>query len=341
MKKSFLLLFLFVRLGTLNAAILLVNNTTGGANQYSEIDSAMVHANAGDTLYVSGSNIIYSKFTVTKSIVILGPGAYSEKQNAFPAKVNGIKFLSNISNIKICGFYFTNYLDIANLSNVSYVELSSNYTSSYFNFSSSSNFSYWNFANTIFAGIGLNSLDFVFTSGFSNILIQNNIFFGAIRSLSAGNGLVANNAFLNMPNAFEFFSSSLFNNAIIKDNIFYNANPTTNTIGCTYSNNLSYSTTAPFSAMTGTGNIDNVNPNFIAVAAGGYTTAFDFHLQAGSPAIGSALNGGDLGYYGGTYHTTTTGEPENMPVIRNMDILNYNLPQNGNVNVKVRSTNGR
>jgi hypothetical protein len=93
--------------------------------------------------------------------------------------------------------------------------------------------------------------------------------------------------------------------------------------------------------MGGTGNLDNVNPLFVNVATGNYSAAYNFHLQAGSPGIGASSIGDDIGFYGGSFESTITGETLNMTVIRVMDIQNQNVPQTGNVNVKVRSTKSR
>lgn len=126
-----------------------------------------------------------------------------------------------------------------------------------------------------------------------------------------------------------------------KGQYFYNADPIANTTSCTYSNNISFSTGTPYANMIGTGNLDNVNPEFVNVTNGAYTTAFNFHLSNFSPAIGASSTGDDIGIYGGSFTATTTGETSNLPVIRTMDIQNLNVIQNGNVNVKVRSTKAR
>jgi hypothetical protein len=341
MKKLLSIITICFAIANVNAAILLVNNLAGGPGQYSQINAAMTAANPADTIYVSGSNLVYSTFNITKSITIIGPGAYSDKQNPFAATLNGFTCDDNISNIKIKGFLFVADANFTGVTGVSNLEIVGNVFNQFLTFNGASNFSLINIANNIFPNAALDKIEFVNSSGFNNVTIQNNILFGSIRSLNAPNSLVNNNIFINITNAFDAFGAYQFANVTIKDNIFYNSNPIPSTTNCTYLNNISYSTSTTYSLMTGSGNLDNVNPLFVNVLAGNYTTAFNFHLQAGSPAIGASSIADDIGFYGGSFESTVTGETLNMPVMRAVDIQNTSVPQNGNVNVKVRSTKSR
>ncbi|MBL0046879.1 MAG: hypothetical protein IPP32_02105 [Bacteroidetes bacterium] len=343
MKKLVVSLLIIGALSKLNAAVLIVNNNSGANALYTTIDAALAAAAPNDTLYVNGSNVTYSQFTITKSIVIIGQGTFSQKQNAFPSKVNGFVCNSNLSNIVIKGLHLISDASFASKTNISQVEITGNYftSSGVVNFNAATNCSLINISNNIFGTLGANKIDFVNSAGLSNVLIQNNLIFGSIRSLNASNSLISHNVILSISDAFEFFGGVPFSNVMIKDNIFYNADPIANTTSCTYSNNISFSTGTPYANMIGTGNLDNVNPEFVNVTNGAYTTAFNFHLSNFSPAIGASSTGDDIGIYGGSFTATTTGETSNLPVIRTMDIQNLNVIQNGNVNVKVRSTKAR
>jgi hypothetical protein len=341
MKRIISLIAISLTIVKLNAAVLLVNNLSGGPGQYPQINDAMIAANPGDTIYVSGSNLVYSTFTITKSIALLGPGTYSDKQNPFAAMLNGFTCDNNISNIKIKGFLFVADANFTGAAGVSNLEIVGNVFNQFLTFNGASNFSLINIANNIFPNVSLDKIEFVNSSGFNNVSIQNNILFGSIRGLNAPNSIVNNNIFINIANAFDAFGGSPFANVIIKDNIFYNSNPIPLTTNCTYLNNISYSNSTTYSLMSGSGNLDNVDPLFVNVLAGNYTTAFNFHLQAGSPGIGASSIGDDIGFYGGSFGSNVTGETLNMPVMRAVDIQNTSVPQNGNVNVKVRSTKSR
>jgi|JI10StandDraft_1071094.scaffolds.fasta_scaffold30323_5 hypothetical protein len=341
MKKMICLIAIILTIAKLNAAVLLVNNLAGGPGQYTQINDAMAAASPGDTIYVSGSNVTYGTFNITKSIAIIGPGTYSDKQNPFAAMLNGFTCDNNISNIKIKGFLLVDDANFTGTTGVSNLEMVGNVFNQFLTFNGASNFSLINIANNIFPNASLDKIEFVNSSGFSNVTIQNNILFGSIRSLNAPNSIINNNIFINITNAFDAFGAYQFANVMIKDNIFYNSNPIPSTTNCTYQNNISYSTSITYPLMTGSGNLDNVNPLFVNVLSGNYTTAFNFHLQAGSPGIGASSIGDDIGFYGGSFGRSVTGETLNMPVIRVMDVQNQNVPQTGNVNVKVRSTKSR
>jgi hypothetical protein len=96
--------------------------------------------------------------------------------------------------------------------------------------------------------------------------------------------------------------------------------------------------------LLGGTNIDNVDPQFVNITlATGFNINYNYTLQAASPAHNAGSDGTDLGYYGGpsVVDLTRRGEVINMPVVRQMTIQNITVPQNGNINVKVRSTISR
>jgi hypothetical protein len=342
LKLRIVLLFIIIFVNA-KASVYTVNNTTAGAAQFMQIDPAIAAASAGDTIYVSGSASTYTTCNITKSITLLGPGAFSSKQNGFPASVVDIIFASNISNVTIAGFKITNSLVISKFtvslnSNINFVTIKNNVFPAsvfglYFNaLSNSSNF--------LISGNILGSVDFSMnpSPNVSNITLENNIINGYINSLVCPNTLLSNNVFYNVTNAFNI----TITNAIIQNNIFYNSHPSNFASGCTYLNNLTYSTSLTYPVLGGTGNIDNSDPQFINVgASGGYVSTYNFGVQASSPAHNAGTDGKDLGIYGGSAFVALSGETYNMPVVRQMTIINTNVSQNGNLNVKVRSTKAR
>ncbi len=138
MKKIILIIAATLSIAKLNATVLLVNNSAGGPGQYTQINAAMSVANPGDTIYVSGSNVVYAVFNITKdSITIIGPGTYSDKQNAFPANVNGFTCDDNLSNIKIKGLQLSSDANLSGTNGVTNLEIIGNtfsISSAYLNF---------------------------------------------------------------------------------------------------------------------------------------------------------------------------------------------------------------
>lgn len=340
LKISFLVLFIY---SNINATVITVNNTLTGAGQFTQIDPAIASATSGDTIYVSGSVNAYSACNITKSITLLGPGSFSSKQNGFPASIGEITFSSNVSNVTIAGFKITTSIYVSKFSvslnsNIYNVTIRNNSFPAgafglYFN-------ALTNSSNFLISGNILGSVDFSMnpSHNVNNITLENNIINGYINSLACNNSLILNNVFYNNSNAF----NATITNATIQNNIFYNSHPSNFASGCTFLNNLTYSTSLTYPTLSGTGNIDNVNPLFINVGTtGGYIATYDFRLQNSSPGHNAGTDGKDLGIYGGSAFVALSGETYNMPVVRQMTITNTNVSQNGNLNVNVRSTKAR
>jgi|JI10StandDraft_1071094.scaffolds.fasta_scaffold30323_6 hypothetical protein len=338
MKKILSLIAISLTIAKSDAAVLLVNNATANPGQYLQIDAAMAAASPGDTIYVNGSSVIYSSCIVTKSITLIGAGTFAQKQNQFPSKIQYVDINSNLSNIVIEGLEITGSIRFVSESNIQNVFIRYNYFStgdiSFNNLDNSSNFVV---SSNIFNS---NSFAVDFNGGInqSNFTIENNIIRGYIRSMNVNNATINNNVFYNYATPF----ITNLNSALIINNIFYNSNPLTNTTNCTYLNNISYGTSTTYGSMGGN-NIDNTNPQFITAVSptGGYLPTYNFGVQTSSPAHNYGNDGKDLGIYGGSANVTVTGEVYNVPVIRQMILQNTNVPQNGNVNVKVRSTKSR
>lgn len=326
-----------------NAAVFTVNNNTGGAAQFSQINPAIAAANSGDTIYVNGSANAYSGCNISKSITLIGSGAFSQRQNGFATTIDAIIFGSNISNVTIEGFSITSSIiiskyGIASNTNINFVTIKNNLFPSgafglYFN-------TLTNSSNFLLSGNIFGSLEFSMnpSPNVNNITIENNIINGYINDIVCNNSLIQNNVFYNSANAF----NSRIVNATIQNNIFYNSHPSNFATGCTFLNNITYNTSATYPTLTGAGNIDNTNPLFNNVGAtGAYVSTYNFDLQPVSVAKNAGTDGKDLGIYGGSSFVALSGETYNMPVLRQMILLNTNAPQNGNVNVKVRSTKAR
>lgn len=344
MQKQITTILILLISFNLQAAIFNVSNLAGNPFPYSDVDPAIAAANPGDTVYVHGSNIVYNDITINKSIVIIGAGALPQTEFSFKSRFNRITLTSNTSNVKIMGISIVVYhLDFYNVSNVHNILITGNYfeNNSYGNlrFDNMSNSSDIRVFNNIFEGGGASKISFGNNTTCSNISIDHNIINGNIQNLNILNTLVQNNIFYNPSNGAAFSGSNSL--MVLSNNIFYGADPLINNTLSIYNFNISYSASTTLTAMGGS-NIDNVNPMFVNVpATGNFSFTHNFNLQAGSPCIAAGGDGLDMGYYGGLEPVSPLGEPLNVPVIRMMNIQNTAVPQNGNVNVKVRSTKSR
>lgn len=334
------------------AAILLVNNTPGGPGQYTQINDAVAAAANGDTIYVSGSATIYADATINKNITLVGPGTFTDKQLQLKARIPVLALASNISNVKIMGLTL-GLIGGSNTSNINNLDISfNNFESGYwYSFVGITNCTNWNIHNNVFStgpnGFWSDACKISSNGGCVNFVIQNNIFHSNytdqwIKTFNIPNGLIIHNTFISSAsNALQIFAG--LSSITIQNNIFYNCDPTLGITSSAYNNNISYSNGAPFSIMGGS-NIDNVDPLFAnAIVGNGFSISNNYNLQTASVANNAASDGTDIGYYGSlaSNELSPRGEVYNVPVIRNMIIQNFNVPQNGNVNVKVRSTKSR
>lgn len=334
-KMSLLLITLLSSTVYLKAAILTVNNSLPSSTIYSQIDAAITAATPGDTIYVSGSSVTYNNCTISKSITLIGSGTYTLKQNAFPTSISIITFNSNVTNVKIMGFNIINGILFNGKNNISNVEISYNLISE-INMASISNSYNFLFSSNVFSG-GAYSIACNSSINLNNLTIQNNIISRVLQGFNVGNVLIQNNVFYNVLGSVAVNAQGA-SNASFLNNIFLNTDPLTNTTNCTYLNNISYSTTLTYPSM-GTSNFDNTNPQFInAATSGSFLSSYDYHLLSSSVGHNAGTDGKDIGLYGGTTNVSTLGESFNVPVIRQMYLLNSNVAQNGTLNVNVRST---
>lgn len=191
-------------------------------------------------------------------------------------------------------------------------------------------------------------------------LISNNLFFPFpsggydIRPIGINNSTnvrIEHNVFsraISLP-TFEYLQ-----NAMVVNNIFYGITPdcinTTNTFrDNVFSNNLVLTSGAvvpppsnPVSSNfhSGINNIVGVSPLFTnAPISNGYTDTYNYTLQVGSPCIGAATTGDNIGPSGGLYPWTgnLTLKASSIPVITlfgNSGVVPQNQPVKSNIKAK-------
>jgi hypothetical protein len=97
MKKNLsFFLFIFVALYA-NATIRTVNNSSGAAGQYTDLQVAIDASAANDTIYVHASATAYPVVTVVRPIVIFGEGSLPDQQNQFRTILDGVNLNYSIN----------------------------------------------------------------------------------------------------------------------------------------------------------------------------------------------------------------------------------------------------
>lgn len=157
-----------------------------------------------------------------------------------------------------------------------------------------------------------------FQSTASSNEVTNNILYDGIQVNADGtNTTILNNYFIASTGGDGAFVSE-FKDCIVANNIFYGMTPSfltggnstsTNFQRNVFTNNLVFSTGDDVMppagggvGNSGSGNITGTNPLFINVSLSNtWSSAYDFSLQVGSPALNTGSDGTDIGITGGSY----------------------------------------
>jgi hypothetical protein len=292
-----------------------INNSSVNAN-FTQIHQAVASSSVvnGDTLYVEGSAFNYEDVSITKRLVIIGPGYFlgendSTQANLNAAAVSSMNFYSNSKGSVLMGITVSSYLNVRDTSIV-VKRCKINQTS------------LQNCANCLIIQNVLNTLSI---SNAMNIIVSNNLFTSAdgynidLNIYSSASAVVTNNIFK---------GPQIMNNTTLRNNIATGLGGTGNEIvsliNCISDHNLGAST------QYGTSGSNQQNVDMSQVFVNTASSDGKYKLKAGSPAIGAGVDGVDCGIYGGNYPYVLSGMPE-VPAI-------WYLNVNGsNVTVKAKS----
>lgn len=330
---SFVLVLILAPLFS-EAKIWRVSNILGAGADFTTLAEAAESAsvNPGDTLHLEASSTPYSPATITKRLVILGPGFFlSETENEktqwnknAATILNTLSFDAGSSGSVVSGISFSiqgsnNAIDL----NDSLITIERNY------FDLMASIKIAADANSYADGTIIRQNFFAFTyldcfvtgdvSGQAkNVLIHNNIICGHVNFKSNPDNVSAifiNNIFMNNyggGNSIKVETS----NCIYQNNVFKDPQFGIYLDGNVYYNNVVSTTAIPAEG----GNIHNVDLNTVFVnfnngintPSEGFSSDGRFVLQTGSPASGHGeLNGNvvDCGAFGGPAPYILSGMP--------------------------------
>lgn len=328
-----------------------VSNHSAGGAQYASLRAAYDAAVDNDTLLVEGTDIAYHlnnqcNFHWNKKLIVIGIGYNPNKQVAKRTKFQNTHcgsgddwhFGFGASGSVFYGIEFLNHTRCyETVNNIRFENCKFNVA---FFFQDNAPSNSCSFINCVFDGN--NVYNFRFPSGAQpvNCLISNCIFDGYIEGFL--------NPLLTVSIEHCLFLSttatlSQMKYAQIENCIFLNSFPNSSQSNCNFENNLcgvaGTFPPAPANGNTASGNIENTSPMFVNCPPGSfYSATLDFHLQGGSPAIGTANNGTDMGVHGGYSGFSEQGETLINPIIRAMNILNTSVASNGTLNVQLHAT---
>lgn len=265
---------------------------------YANLQDAIDAAVNGDTLYIQPSATSYGDAILNKQLSFIGR---SHSENNKISYVDNIEIYPNASGSIFSGLYFTDKIYFTDENTVN---------------------------NLIFKNNYINWIDFDFTTGgINNFILTGNVvnILGAPSSITSPiqNGVITNNIFLDdiyifypetvtiKNNIFFCYTSQILitnesgNNTelVIENSIILKLNANSGDVSANdniqFTNCLTYSPNGDiFNVLAGSGNLNNINPQFVNVTDNVFDAYNDdYHLQAGSPAIGTGTDGEDIGLY--------------------------------------------
>ncbi len=325
------------------ANIWTVSNNPAIHGTFTQIAEAQSDARvlAGDTLMVSRSGIKYTNVTLTKPLVLIGEGYKSNKEQGSFLRpfITDILIVPSGSGSVIMGFYVTNriYLNQNGVNDIVIRNCRLNRGIHFGNYSAVN----WLIEENILESQSNTNDGLINGTNANNFIIRNNVFGDSamIRDFKNGTINVSHNVFIsgtaNKKDALRDCEGLQVTN-----NIFYRRTfPTTGLQGNVISNNIFFEVdgTALLNNTT-SGNIE-ANPlfiNFPDSANGDYggqvTNDWNFKVQAGSPALGVATDGDDIGLmdfvvmYGSPY----------LPYVTGLTILNPTVTNGSNLSIQLK-----
>ncbi|WP_179006410.1 hypothetical protein [Winogradskyella forsetii] len=320
--------------------VTLFGDNYGGTTSFpvfSKIDEAVAYPNVidGDTLHIEGSTIDYDNATITKQLVIIGPGYFltenpNVSNNTYDAKIGWISFESGSEFSQVIGMNVLNngststgtiYLNVNEITikrcriarDIDFdTQLSGFYILQNF-------FSNTLDSNALSLGVSTNFVppqDVIFNNNIceKTLIWRNNFFIGTL--------LECNNNIFNGPANelnLEFNAGSFQNNILRAPGITAIINSGTN-------NNVQFNTVSLSSVFSGTANNEWV-PNMATLFVADDTTDGNYQLQSDSTFNVVGSDGTERGAFGGivpgnrynlsglgaipvVYEVTTTGVSE-------------------------------
>ena len=335
-----------------NATIITVDNKENSGADYTDLQTAIDNATAGDTIYVAGSPTNYGNITIDKQLVLFGQGYNPNNQLGNATLVSDITFnfvtspvASDPSGSHVEGFEAHHFNIDDNDGAMNNITIRRNrFVSGNSNIGNGSN--NITIENNVLGTVNLSSSPTNVQA--TNIIVRNNIITNDFESAASASVLVSNNLFVTA-SAFDAFNACDF--IIVSNNIFFGFSVGTTTAdcdACTFNNNISFSsgsTAFGYATNTASGNLESTDPMFESATFGdNYLFAADYRLATGSPGIGAGSDATDIGIYGGSAPFPIedaagffTSPFPTIPQVFEMNILNAAVPENGTLNVEIKA----
>jgi len=335
---SFLVVLIMVPTAFFAQSVITVDNSVGSSAQYSDLQTAIDNASSGDIIYVHPTEITYGGFiTIDKSLTLIG---YSHSDPEKKTTVYSIDIEGDLSNVTIKGFHFTSYLQVSNNTvGLQNLVLENN------RFDGITYFGGTNTNNLIIRGNVIDRIGSGTTvyNKYTNAIITNNIITGRVYVDNHESVQIENNIFLtnSSGSARPINVGNDSGDLVVQDCILYKdsgSNFEPNSDGVVYENCLSYNPTTTVTALAGSNNINDQDPLFVLNDNSFFNFEDDFNLQVGSPALGTGVNGDDIGLFGGNgFMFNNSGFSTGIPIV-NITAITSQVAPGGNVELTIESS---
>ena len=326
-KLSFLVTALLFAYQVNAQSTITVDNSVGANAQYSDLQSAISAASNGDIIYVHPSETNYGDINIDKPLTLIGFGHSDPNKKT---QVDEITLLDNASNTSISGFYITNDLNASNSTvELTNIVVENNYfiSGNFYSADSRAGVNGMIIRGNVLYGIASSTSVW---SNYKNTIISNNLIRRWIYIKFHESVTVKNNIFLD--GYFPVNHGNASGDLEVQNCIFYESSSSVvniNTTGVVYQNCLTYNLgSGSYNTLIGANNLNNQNPNFVsAIDVIFNADTDDYHLQAGSPAIGTGSGGVDMGIYDGSaFIFNNFGYTNGIPTVKITNITDRIAP---------------
>jgi len=336
--KTIQLFLAFALLFMLNSNaqnVITVDNSPSSNAQYNDLQTAIEAAVSEDIIYIHPSETNYGNITIPKTLHLRG-FAHSDPDKA--TLITDIKLLENASNSSFSGLRLTNDFIVHNSTTTLTGLVFENNIVSQMIFRDAGVDGMIIRGNIIWY-IGTSATSSTYNN-YTNTTISNNIITGRINLENYQSITVKNNIFLT-GNPFTNYASG-DGSITVQNNIFYYSTTFTvniNALGVIFENCLAYNLgSGNVAALSGSNNIINTNPQFVNAANAVFNPDIDdYHLQVGSPAIGTGIDGADMGIYNtGPFVFNNFGYTNGLPTVKITSITKEVAPDT-NIEVTIET----
>lgn len=320
--------------------VITVDNTPSSVPlaDYNDLSSAISNANPGDIIYVHASETNYGDIIIDKPLTLIG---FSHSDADKRTMVDEVDLLDSASDVRISGFYFTNDFSVNNNNTmITNLIIENNYFNSFAEifFNGDAFVSNMTIRGNIIDQLGGSAN--INGNKYLNSIISNNIIYSDLYVYYHESVVVENNIFLDSASVQNHNETT--GDLEVQDCVFYynsNNNFNPNRVGVVFSNCLSYNAQNTVTALVGTGNINDTDPLFVSATDDNFDPLIDdYHLQAGSPALGTGTAGDDIGIYSTNteFIFNNLGFTAGIPIVTITSITSQIIP-GGTLNVSIES----